>query len=86
MLPSWSSSSNCGMRNCWSMSVQIHDTGNGRLHEEEGAVHCYVHQTCCVLLHYDSSRRCVCLLYKFVYTFKVVKFFLEHPIYGVSNF
>jgi hypothetical protein len=41
--------------------VEIHDTGNGRLHEEEGAVHCYVHQTCSVLVHYDSSKRCVCV-------------------------
>jgi hypothetical protein len=60
--------------------VQIHDTDNGRLHEEEGAVHCYVHQTCSVLLHYGSSKRCVCPLYKFVYSFKVVKLFLKHPI------
>jgi hypothetical protein len=35
-------------------SVLNIDTGNGRLHEEEGAVHCYVHQMCSVLLHYDS--------------------------------
>jgi hypothetical protein len=54
--------------------------GNGHLHEEEGAVHCYVHQTCSVL-HYDNSKRCVCPLYKFVYSFKVVKLFLKHPIF-----
>jgi hypothetical protein len=63
--------------------VQIHDTGNGRLHEEEGAVHCYVHQTCSVLLHYDTSKCCVCPLYKFVYSFIVVKLFLKHPIYEI---
>jgi hypothetical protein len=61
--------------------VQIPDIGNCRLREEEGAVHCYVHQTCSVLLHYDGSKRCVCPLYKFVSSFKVVKLFLKHPIY-----
>jgi hypothetical protein len=50
--------------------VQIHDTGNVRLHEE-----------CSVLLHYDSSKRCVCPLYKFIYSFKVVELFLKQPIY-----
>jgi hypothetical protein len=35
----------------------------------------------CVLLHFDSSKRCVCLLYKFVYAFKFVKLFLKHPLY-----
>jgi hypothetical protein len=61
--------------------VQIHDTGNGRLHEEAGAVHCYVHQTCSDLLPYDSSKRYVCPLYKFVYSFKAVKLFLKHSVY-----
>jgi hypothetical protein len=48
-------------------------------------MHCknqyHVHQTCSVLLHYDSSKRCVCPLNKFVYSFKVVKLFLKHPVY-----
>jgi hypothetical protein len=40
----------------------------------------------CVLLHFDSSKRCVCPLYKFLYAFKVVKLFLKHPVYYcVSN-
>jgi hypothetical protein len=60
--------------------VQIHDIGNGRLHEEEGAVHCYVHETCSVLLHHDRSKRCVCPLCTFVYSFKVVKLFLKHSV------
>jgi hypothetical protein len=64
--------------------VQIHDTGNGRLHEEEGAVHCYVHQPCSDLLYYDSSKRCVCPLYKFVYSFKVLKLCLKHSILSCS--
>jgi hypothetical protein len=34
--------------------------------------------TCSVLLHYDSSKRCVYPLYKFVYSFKVVELFLKH--------
>jgi hypothetical protein len=38
-------------------------------------------KTRCVLLHFDSSKRCVCPLYKFLYTFKVVKLFLKHPVY-----
>jgi hypothetical protein len=42
-----------------------------------------VHQTCNVLLHYDGSKRCVCPLYKFVYSFKVVKLFLEHSLVEV---
>jgi len=33
------------------------------------------------LLHFDSSKRCVCPLYKFLYAFKVVKLFLKHPVY-----
>jgi hypothetical protein len=59
--------------------VQIHDTGNGRLHEEEGAVYSYVHQTCSVLLHYDCSKYCVCPLYKFVYS-QIYKALFEHPV------
>ena len=38
-------------------------------------------KTRCVLLHFDSSKRCVCPLYKFLYAFKFVKFFLKHPVY-----
>ena len=43
-------------------------------------------KTRCVLLHFDSSKRCVCPLYKFLYAFKVVKLFLKHPvcIYNIS--
>jgi hypothetical protein len=63
------------------MSRYVHDTGNIRLHEEEGAVHCYVHQTFSALLHYDSSKRCVCPLYKFVYSFEVLKLFLKHSVF-----
>jgi hypothetical protein len=33
-----------------------------------------------VLLHFDSSKLCVCPLYKFLYAFKVVKLFLKHPL------
>jgi hypothetical protein len=32
-------------------------------------------RTRCVLLHYDSSKRCVCPLYKSVYSFKFLKLF-----------
>ena len=42
-------------------------------------------KTPCVLLHFDSSKRCVCPLYKFLYAFKVVKLFLKHPVYDISN-
>jgi hypothetical protein len=35
----------------------------------------------CVLLHFDSSKRCVFPLYKFLYAFKVVKLFLKHPVH-----
>jgi hypothetical protein len=38
-------------------------------------------KTRCVLLHFDSSKCCVCPLYKFLYAFKVVKLFLKHPVY-----
>jgi hypothetical protein len=38
-------------------------------------------QTCNVLLPYDSSKRCVCSLYKFVNTFEVVNLFLRHCIF-----
>ena len=41
-------------------------------------------KTRCVLLHFDSSKRCVCPLYKFLYAFKVVKLFLKHPVYCVA--
>jgi hypothetical protein len=34
----------------------------------------------CVLLYFDSSKRCVCRLYKFLFAFKVVKLFLKHPV------
>jgi hypothetical protein len=38
----------------------------------------------CVLLNLDSSKRCVCPLYKFLYAFKVVKLFLKHPVLLIS--
>jgi hypothetical protein len=39
-------------------------------------------KTRCVLLHFDdSSKRCVCPLYKFLYAFTVVKLFLKHPVF-----
>jgi hypothetical protein len=37
-------------------------------------------KTRCVLLHFDSLKRCVCPLYKFLYAFKVEKLFLKHPV------
>jgi len=37
-------------------------------------------KTRCVLLHFDSSKRCICPLYRFLYAFKVVKLFLKHPV------
>jgi hypothetical protein len=42
-------------------------------------------KTWCVLLHFDSSKLCVCPLYKFLYAFKVVKLFLKHPVYCVDK-
>jgi len=33
------------------------------------------------LLHFDSSKRCVCPLYKFLYAFIVIKLFLKHPVF-----
>ena len=36
------------------------------------------------LLHFDSSKRCVCPLYKFLYAFKVVKHFLKHPVFAID--
>jgi hypothetical protein len=56
------------MRNCWSMS---------RWQLREGSrwqywvLQYYGHQTCSLSLHYDSSKCCVCPLYKFIYSFKV---------------
>jgi hypothetical protein len=68
------------MRNCWSMSrSQLRKRSRWRW--QYSVLQYYVHQTCSVLLHYDSSKRCVRPLYKFVYFFKVVKLFLKHPIY-----
>jgi len=32
------------------------------------------------MLHFDSSKRCVCPLYKFLYAFKIVKLFLKHHV------
>jgi hypothetical protein len=40
-------------------------------------------KTRCVLLHFDSSKHCVCPLYKFLYAFKVVKLFSETPCISV---
>jgi len=37
-------------------------------------------KTRCVLLHFDSSKYCVCPLYKFLYAFKVVKLLLKRPV------
>jgi hypothetical protein len=33
---------------------------------------------------FDSSKHCVRPLYKFVYSFKVVKLFLKHPVLSLS--
>ena len=41
-------------------------------------------KTRCVLLHFESSKRCVCPLYKFLQAFKVVKLFLKHPVFFVK--
>jgi hypothetical protein len=43
----------------------------------------HIHQTCNVLLHYDSSKCCVCFLYNCVCSFKVVKLFLKLPVLRV---
>jgi hypothetical protein len=76
--PSWSSWTNSGMRNCWSMS-------RSQLRERSQWQYCVLqycmHQTCSVLLHYDSWKCCVYPPYKFIYSFKVVKLFLEHPLF-----
>jgi hypothetical protein len=83
MRPSWSSSTNCGMRNCWSMSrSQLRERLRWRW--KYWVLQYYMYQTCSVLLHYDSSKRCVCPLYKFVYSFKIVKLFWKHPILVLS--
>jgi hypothetical protein len=42
-------------------------------------------KTRCVSLHYDSSKRRVCTLYKFVHFFKVVKLFLKHHILSTAK-
>jgi hypothetical protein len=34
-----------------------------------------------LIVNYDSSKRCVYPLYKFVSYCKLVKLFLEHPVY-----
>jgi hypothetical protein len=68
------------MRNCWSMSRSQLREGS-RWRWQYWALQYCVHQTWSVLLHYDSSKHCVCSLYKFVYCFKVVKLFLKHPIH-----
>jgi hypothetical protein len=34
-------------------------------------------KTLCVLLHYDSSKHCICPLNTFTQAFKVVKLFLK---------
>jgi hypothetical protein len=74
---------NCGMRNRWSMSrSQLRE----RSRWQYWVLHYYVHQTCNVLLHYESSKRCVCPLYKFVFSFKSVKLSLKHRIYFQLNF
>jgi hypothetical protein len=33
-----------------------------------------------ILLHYDCSKRCAYPVSKFMYAFKVVKFFFKHPV------
>jgi hypothetical protein len=38
-------------------------------------------KTRCVLLHFDSSKLCVCPLYKFLYAFKFLKLILKYPVY-----
>jgi hypothetical protein len=43
----------------------------------------------CVLLHYDSSKRCTCPLNKCIYAFKFVKLYLKHPVrtlFDLNNF
>jgi hypothetical protein len=71
------------MRNCWSMSrytisvmvVSMKKKGHYWVLQN------YLHQTCSVLLHYESSKLCICNPYKIVYTFKVVKHFWKHPVF-----
>jgi hypothetical protein len=66
------------MRNCWSMSrSQVRESSQWRW--QYWVLQYYVHQTCSVFLHCDSSKRCVCPLYKFVYAFKSCKALFETP-------
>jgi hypothetical protein len=44
----------------------------------------HVNQNYNVLLHYDRSKRCVCPVYKFIYSFKVVKLFCN-TLYNTLN-
>jgi hypothetical protein len=79
MRPSWSSSSNCGMRNCWSI-CRSKLRKRSRWLWQYWVIQYYVHQTFSLLLHYDSSKHRVHPLYTFVYSFKFVKLFLKHPV------
>jgi hypothetical protein len=42
-------------------------------------------KTRCVLLQFDTSKRCVCPVYKYLYAFKLVKLFLKNPVYMFVN-
>jgi hypothetical protein len=43
-------------------------------------------KTRCVLLHYDSSKHCICPLNKFIWAFKVVKLILKLPSHLEASF
>jgi hypothetical protein len=43
-------------------------------------------KTRCVLLYFDSLKRCVYPVYKFLYAFKFVKLFLKHTVFLIKCF
>jgi hypothetical protein len=43
-------------------------------------------KTRCALLHYDTTKYGKCSTNKFTYTFKVVKLFLNHPVFPAYYF
>jgi hypothetical protein len=62
--------------------VQIHDTGNGRLHEEKGAVRYFSADgpKLAVFYYIMTVQNVLYVLYKFLYSFKVVQLFFKHPV------
>jgi hypothetical protein len=73
----------------WPIGLWCRGDGGGTVKKEskkevETIANNYPRQNSVCLLHFDSSRR-VCLLYKFLYAFKVVKHFLKHPVYKMQH-